>query len=171
MGGNGCILCVSGLGSKYWLALPLQVFGLFCWMTWQEANGSWNELTLDKWISPLQGSASVSAPWGKCGIILPVRGSSPFSGPSPSAAETPTQSISLCPSSPSCWHTTAALPWSLMADGGRHCSRGIPPAATDQVRIGSQIGGNPALPPLCSTGCWVRHLGYKPNISHNACSG
>jgi hypothetical protein len=30
-------------------------------MTWQEANGSWNVLTLAKGIFPLTGSASVSA--------------------------------------------------------------------------------------------------------------
>ncbi len=45
--------------SKYWLALL--IFGVSCWMTWQEANGSWNALTPAKGIFPLQGSASVSA--------------------------------------------------------------------------------------------------------------
>ena len=35
--------------------MPLQVFGLFCWMTWPQANGSWNELTLGKGFSLCRG--------------------------------------------------------------------------------------------------------------------
>jgi hypothetical protein len=45
--------------SKYWLVLL--IFGVFLWMSWREANGSWNELTLGKGIFSLPGSASVSA--------------------------------------------------------------------------------------------------------------
>ena len=58
MGGNEQIMQVS-VCFKYCLALL--IFGVSCWMTWREANGSWDELTLAKGISPLQGSASVSA--------------------------------------------------------------------------------------------------------------
>jgi hypothetical protein len=36
---------------KYWLVLV--VFGVFLWMSWQEANGSWNELTLGEGFFPL----------------------------------------------------------------------------------------------------------------------
>jgi hypothetical protein len=50
--------------SKYWLVLL--VFGVFLWMSWQKANGSWNEFTLGKGIFPLQGSASVSAGFSLC---------------------------------------------------------------------------------------------------------
>jgi hypothetical protein len=50
MGGNEYFIQVS-VCFKYWLALL--IFGVFCWMTWLEANGSWNALTLAKGIFPL----------------------------------------------------------------------------------------------------------------------
>ncbi len=38
----------------------VMIFGVSSWMTWLEANGSWNALTLAKGIFSLWGSASVS---------------------------------------------------------------------------------------------------------------
>jgi hypothetical protein len=49
MGGNEYFMQVS-VCLKYWLALL--IFGVSCWMTWREAYGSWNALTLAKGISP-----------------------------------------------------------------------------------------------------------------------
>jgi hypothetical protein len=50
MGGNEYFMGVS-MHSKYWLVLL--IFRIFLWMSWQEANGSWNEFTLGKGIFPL----------------------------------------------------------------------------------------------------------------------
>ncbi len=58
MGGNEYFMQVS-VCSKYWLASL--IFGVSCWMTWREANSSWNASTLAKEIFPVGGSASVSA--------------------------------------------------------------------------------------------------------------
>ncbi len=62
---------------KYWLAFL--IFGVSWWMTWQEANGSLDALTLAKGVFPLSGSASVLTvtlhlclQWWMAGIRRPV---------------------------------------------------------------------------------------------------